>query len=232
MKRAERLHALSEALRRSGRRGRTAERLAEDFGVSVRTIKRDLDALENAGLPLWSRPGPGGGYGVRPASALPPVHFSPAQAVALMAAVSASSEAPYSDLATAGVRKIVDVLDPGTRQQADQLAARIWVNPRSGPSRSVRSALEEAMLDQRVIRIRFVSKEGVATTRPVEPMMFASTQGEWFLIAWCRLREAVRWFAMNRVESATVTTEPCAGHDLREIGTPPPAARSVGGGRP
>lgn len=61
MKRVERLHALSDRLRRSGARGCTAERLANEFGVSVRTIKRDLDALENSGAPIWSRPGPRGG---------------------------------------------------------------------------------------------------------------------------------------------------------------------------
>ncbi|MGU3584616.1 HTH domain-containing protein [Rhodococcus sp. C26F] len=61
MKRAERLHALSEMLRRSGPRGCTAERLARELGVSVRTVKRDLTALENSGAAIWSRPGPGGG---------------------------------------------------------------------------------------------------------------------------------------------------------------------------
>lgn len=82
MKRAERLHALSEALRRSGARGRTAESLAGEFEVSVRTIKRDLEALENSGSPVWSRPGPGGGYGVSSRANLPPISLTPAQAVA------------------------------------------------------------------------------------------------------------------------------------------------------
>lgn len=77
MKRAERLHALSEMLRRSGARGRTADGLANEFGVSVRTIKRDLDALENSGAPIWSRPGPGGGYGLAGRANLPPITLSP-----------------------------------------------------------------------------------------------------------------------------------------------------------
>lgn len=128
MKRAERLHALSETLRRSGSRGCTAERLAHEFGVSLRTIKRDLDALETSGVPIWSRPGPGGGYGMSAGSNLPPISLSPAQAVALLAAVSAAPDVPYADLASAGIRKIMDVLDPRTRAKADQLARRIWVN--------------------------------------------------------------------------------------------------------
>lgn len=103
MKRVERLHALTEMLRRSGARGVSANRLATEFEVSVRTIKRDLDALENSGAPLWSRPGPGGGYGLASGASLPPVTLSPAQAVALMAAVSAAPGAPYADLAAAGM---------------------------------------------------------------------------------------------------------------------------------
>lgn len=154
MKRAERLHALAEELRRAGTRGVTAERLAREFAVSVRTVKRDLAALETSGAPVWSRPGPGGGYGLAAGTSLPAISFSPAQAVGLLAAVAAASDAPYSDLAAAGVRKIVDVLDPRTRARADALAGRIWVDAPPPASRAIRSALEEAMADQRVVRIR------------------------------------------------------------------------------
>lgn len=229
VKRAERLHALSETLRRSGTRGCTAERLATEFGVSVRTVKRDMAALERSGVPIWSRPGPGGGYGLVPGASLPPVSLSPAQAVALLAAVAAASDAPYADLATAGVRKIVDVLDPRTRMRAEELARRVWVNAEQPSSRVVRSALEEAMADQRVVRIRYTSGAGTTTTREVEPMMFASTGGRWHLIGWCRLRDAVRWFTVDRVERAVVTTAPCGDHTIDEIGTPPPSARSAAG---
>lgn len=170
MKRAERLHALSEMLRRSGSRGTSAERLAREFEVSVRTVKRDLAALERGGAPLWSRPGPGGGYGLAAGASLPPVSLSPAQAVALLAAVSAASDAPYADLAAAAVRKILDVLDPRTRARADELAHRVWVDASPIPSRAIRSALEEGMAEQRVVRIRYTAGDGSTTTRDVEPV--------------------------------------------------------------
>lgn len=230
MKRAERLHALSEVLRRSGPRGVSAERLANEFEVSVRTVKRDLDALEASGAPVWSRPGPGGGYGLAAGASLPPVSLSPAQAVALMAAVSAAPDAPYADLAAAGVRKILDVLDPRTRQRADELANRVWVNAPPSPSRSIRSALEEAMAEQRVVRIRYTSRGGTSTIRAVEPVLFASTNGQWYVIGWCRLRDAVRWFSVSRIEQATVTRTACSGHTIDEVGDPPANARPVHGG--
>lgn len=229
MKRAERLHALSEMLRRNGVRGVSAERLAREFEVSVRTVKRDLDALENSGAPIWSRPGPGGGYGLAEGASLPPVTLSPAQAVALMVAVSASSDAPYADLAGAGVRKIMDVLDPKTRAEADELAHRIWVDSPPSSSRAIRSAMEEAMAEQRVLRIRYTSADGTTTARDVEPVLFASTTGRWYLVGWCRLRDAMRWFAVSRIERATVTSTACSGHTVQEVGEPPATARPVHG---
>lgn len=227
MKRAERLHALSELLRRSGSRGYTADRLASEFGVSVRTIKRDLDALENSGAPIWSRPGPGGGYGLAAGSNLPPISLTPSQAVALLAATSAAPDAPYADLALAGIRKIMDVLDPRTREKADQLAHRIWVDAEPPASRVVRSALEEAMAEQVIVRIKYTARDGDETVRDVEPVIFASTQGRWYLIGWCHLRNDMRWFLVTRIQQATVTKSPCAGHKIEEIGTPPTHARSV-----
>lgn len=227
MKRAERWHALTEMLRRSGARGCTAERLAAEFGVSVRTVKRDLAALEASGAPIWSRPGPGGGYGLATRATLPPVALTPAQAVALLAAVSAAPDAPYADAAAAGVRKILDVLDPVTRTRARALADRVWVNSPPTPTRAVRSALEQAMAEQRVVRIRYVAGDGAASTRDVEPIMFGSSGGRWYLIGWCRLREGIRWFLVDRVERASVTTDLCGDHGIEEVGPPPVTARSV-----
>lgn len=216
-------------LRRSGTRGVSAERLAGVFEVSVRTIKRDLDALENSGAPIWSRPGPGGGYGLATGGSLPPVSLSPAQAMALMAAVAAAPDAPYADLAAAGVRKILDVLDHKTRARADELAHRVWVNALPSSSRAIKSALEEAMAEQRVIRIRYTSRDGTSTTRDVEPVLFASTNGQWYLVGWCRLRNAMRWFTVSGIGRASVTSTACGGHAIHEVGEPPANARPVHG---
>ena len=227
MRRAERLHALSESLRRSGTRGRRADQLAREFEVSVRTIKRDLAALGAAGLPLWSRPGPGGGYGLVAGATLPPVVLSPAQATSLLAVVAAAPDAPYADLAAAAVRTIIDVLDPQTRRRTEQLASRVWVDRTPTVPRAIRSAIEQAMTEQRVVRIEYLTGDGARTRRDVEPLLFASTRGTWYLIAWCRLRDAVRWFAMERIRSAAVTREHCSGHTIDEIGPPPETARSA-----
>lgn len=232
MRRSERFHALTESLRRAGSRGRTAQQLADEFRVTVRTIKRDLAALEASGLPLWSRTGPGGGYGLAEIRTLPPVNLSVEQALALIAAVAASPQAPYSDSGGAAIRKILDVVDPATRRRASELSARVWIDPEPQAPRAVLTALEHALSDQLTVRITYTDAAGAQTRREVEPMIFAQTRGRWYLIAWCRLRDAVRWFDPTRIERASVTRRPCAGHAVAEIGTPPPGAMPLGRVRP
>ena len=227
MNRTERLHSLTESLRRAGRRGRTAQDLSDEFEVTVRTIKRDLAALESGGLPIWARTGPGGGYGLAASASLPPVNLTPAQALALGAAVSASAQAPFSDSARAAIRKVLDVQDPVARRRAGELANRVWVDIGPSASRRVMSVLEQAMIDQMTVNLTYVDAKGQGTQREVEPMIFALTGGRWLLVAWCTLRDEIRWFALSRVQQATATRSPCAGHHIDEIGPPPQWARPV-----
>src|SRR4030095_6648136 len=84
MRRTERLFALAEYLR--GRRtGVTAEALAERFGVTIRTIYRDIDALRATSMPGGAEPGGGGGYALDKSYSLPPVNFTAREAALLVA---------------------------------------------------------------------------------------------------------------------------------------------------
>ncbi len=228
MNRTDRLHALTESLRRAGATGRTAQQLANELEVTGRTVKRDLAALAAGGLPIWGRTGPGGGYGLAQRSSLPPVNFTAAQALALSAAVAASTHAPFSDAARTATRKVLDVLDPLERRRATDLSRRVWVDVGPGAPRRVMSALEQALLEQVTVNLAYTDAHGRSTRREVEPMIFALTGGRWLLVAWCRLRNDVRWFNLSRIQTATATRHPCTGHPIGEIGTPPDEARPIG----
>jgi predicted DNA-binding transcriptional regulator YafY len=225
--RTERFHGLAESLRRAGAHGRTAQQLADEFEVTSRTIKRDLAALQASGLPVWGRTGPGGGYGLAETSSLPPVNFTAAQALALSAAVAATAQAPFSGSARAATRKVLDVLDPVARRRAADLSQRVWVDVASSAAPRVMAALEQALLDQVTANITYTDARGHSTRREVEPMIFALTAGRWLLVAWCRLRDDIRWFDLSRIRRATATRHPCTGHHVSEIGTPPELARPV-----
>ncbi|TFV65779.1 UNVERIFIED_ORG: YafY family transcriptional regulator [Bacillus sp. AZ43] len=227
MNRTDRMHAVSEELRRAGPRGRTARRLADWLEVSPRTIKRDVAALQQAGVPIWASAGPGGGYVLDATATLPPVNLTPSQAVAMAVALAGSPDAPFAVDARAALEKILDVLGPGVRADAERLGGRVWVRGPEHERLPAAAVVEQAVLRRRVVAIRYRSGSGEVSRRRVEPVFLARTGGRWYLAAWCQERQAPRWFRWDRIEAADLTTEPAPEHDPAVFGTPPQDARPV-----
>lgn len=225
--RTDRLYALAEELRRAGPRGRTSRRLAELLEVCTRTIKRDVVALQQAGLPVWSQAGPDGGYVLDAGATLPPVNFTPAQAVAVAVALAADVDAPFAADGAAALAKVVDVMDSGSRQRFHELCGRVWVRGAPATSRSTTRTIEEALRCRAVVALDYVDAAGTRTRRAVEPMILARTGDRWYLVGWCRHRDAPRWFRLDRVAEAHLTREVAPERDLAAIGAAPPGARSV-----
>lgn len=145
MNRTERLYAIAEELRRAGPTGTTGPRLASALEVSERTIKRDVAALQQAGLTIWAQAGPGGGYVLDPSATLPPVNFTPGQAVAVAVALATLPPAsPFAVDAAAARGKVWDALGAGDRERAEALAARVWVRRPSPGETSVPSPPDAA----------------------------------------------------------------------------------------
>lgn len=235
MNRTDRLYALAEELRRAGPRGRTSAELAQRFEVSTRTIKRDVLALQEAGVPVWAQAGPGGGYVLDAAASLPPVNFTAAQAIAVAVALASVQRAPYAADGQAALAKVFDVLDPLSRRRAEELGARLWVNddPEFPPPGATpgplagRQAIEEALDRRLVVVLGYTDARGRTTRRRVEPMLLALTYGHWYFIAWCRERGAVRWFRWDRIRNARLTSEQAPERDPSVIGEFPPTARRI-----
>ncbi|SFO96331.1 HTH domain-containing protein [Geodermatophilus dictyosporus] len=227
MNRTDRLHALTEELRRAGRRGRTAQRLASWLEVSTRTVKRDVSALQQAGVPIWASAGPGGGYVLDAAATLPPVNLTPAQAVAVAVALAGSGDAPFAVDGRAALEKVLDVMAPQARAEAERLGGRVWVRAPSGVRPGTAAVVERALGERRVLAITYRDREGTPSRRRVEPRLVARTGGHWYLVGWCRERDAPRWFRWDRIEAADLTTEPAPERDPALYGTPPPDAHAV-----
>ena len=233
MNRTDRLHAISELLRRGRGRGRTAAQLAAALEVSVRTIKRDVSALQQAGTPIWSRPGPGGGYVLDESASLPPVAFTPAQVVSLAVSIAAlPAGSPFGVDARAAAAKVLDTLGASARSRAEGLAGRVWtMRGESGPVAhpAVLRAMERSLIESVALSIRYRASDGSTTTRVVEPIIAAWGGGRWYLVAHCRLRDDIRWFRFERIVRADVTRERYAPRAVAEIGDPPAGAAPVGG---
>jgi len=230
MNRTDRLYALAEELRRVGPAGTTSARLARLFEVSARTVKRDVSALQQAGLPVAAQAGLGGGYVLQASIGLPPVNFTPAQAVALALAVRVLPPgSPFGADADAARAKVLDALPPDARRRADALAARVWSRPGEpvGPPAAVLRGVEEALDRTQVLAIEYRSSQGSVSRRRIEPIVLARTGDAWYLVSWCRLRVGIRWFRLDRILRADLTPERYDPRPVASVGEPPPDARPV-----
>jgi len=228
--RTDRLYAIVEELRGAGGAGRTAAWLADRFEVATRTIKRDVSALQQAGVPIWATAGPGGGYALDDAATLPPLAFTTAEATAIAVALGAQPDLPFAPDGHSALTKVLGAMSAEQRAEVEALGGRVWVRRDEDPARAASArVIDEAMRREVVVVLDYVDASGRATERrPVEPMLFARTGGHWYLLAWCRRRRAGRWFRLDRIASAHLTTERVAPRDPGEVfGAPPDDAVAV-----
>jgi predicted DNA-binding transcriptional regulator YafY len=171
MRRRERLFAITEYLR--GRRtGVTAEALAERFGVTLRTIYRDLDSLRNAELPVRAERGRGGGYALDRAYTLPPVNFTPREAAVLVGLgrwARTTRLLPFVGTLEAALDKVRGALTTSAQRELVALMEGIqFVGVPALPvSARVRDALEQAWFERQPLRIRYHGAGDVISTRTV-----------------------------------------------------------------
>jgi predicted DNA-binding transcriptional regulator YafY len=221
--RTDRLYAIAEELRTAGSRGRTGRWLADRFEVSARTIKRDVSALQHAGVPIWAQAGPGGGYVLDGRATLPPVNFTEAEAVALAVAVAAGRQLPFAADGRAALAKVLAAMPHASRASSDALANRLWTRGHGQIARpAVARPIEEALRRQVVVTLEYRGSSGEPTLRAVEPVALANTGGYWYLVGYCRLRQAPRWFRTDRVIAARPTSEPAPDHDPATFAGRPP----------
>ncbi|WP_406674363.1 HTH domain-containing protein [Nonomuraea sp. N2-4H] len=136
MNRTDRLYALVEELRAIAPRCRSARELAERFEVSVRTIERDITALQESGVPIYAEPGRKGGYAIDRKVSLPPLNFTPAEAVAIAVALSKAGDQPFGRQARSALRKVVAAMPGPEGELARELARRVLLaRPQSEPGR-------------------------------------------------------------------------------------------------
>ena len=230
MNRTDRLYAVVEELRAVAPSVRTARWLADRFEVSLRTIERDISALQQAGVPIYATPGRRGGYALDESSTLPPVNFTPEEATAVALALDRQAGGPFSRAAGVALRKIVGVMSTADAAAAQRLAARVQlIDDTSLRHPSIPSVIEQAVVDRRVLRITYGDDEGNVTRRDVEPVAFVGSDSQWYLVGWCRLRDDARVFRIDRVQAAALTGERAPDRSIDDVSRPgqQPAMRGL-----
>jgi predicted DNA-binding transcriptional regulator YafY len=186
--------------------------LAEQFGVSLRTIYRDLRTLELAGVPLYGEAGVG--YSLAEGYRLPPVMFTREEATALLTAeklVARLTDAPTARHSSTAMAKLRAVLRRPDRDYLETLAPHLHVlGPlaATGPRPTdAHQLLLTAVATQRVVHLRYQAAAAEApTARDIEPIgLYLSRQ--WHVVAYCRLRQDFREFRLDRIEHLALGNE-------------------------
>mgnify|MGYP001296575649 CR=1 FL=1 len=214
IKRISRLTAILTQLQT--KRRVTASSLAEKFGVSIRTIYRDIKALEKAGVPILTEEGKG--YNLMEGYRIPPIMFTEEQANALILAeqlVLKNKDASFVRDYSEAIDKIKSILRYTFQDKANLLANRTQYDEVLNQERnsSNLSDLQNALTNYKLVKIQYINKEGDATTRVIEPFAIVSAEN-WYLIAWCRLREGFRFFRPDRIRKMEVLPEHFEPHNL------------------
>lgn len=196
----------------------TATELAKNFSVSNRTIYRDIQALEQAGVSILTEDGKG--YTLMDGYRIPPVMFSENEANALITAeqlVLKNKDASFVKDYIAAISKIKSVLRNNTKDKAILLSNRIISGQNIGNNRTSNNllTLQLALTNFNFVKIKYYSPDNNQTTeRTVEPFAIYISQENWLLIALCRLRNDYRAFRLDRIESLLVQSHTFEPHKM------------------
>ncbi|WP_106522541.1 helix-turn-helix transcriptional regulator [Taibaiella chishuiensis] len=195
----------------------TAPGLADKFGVSVRTIYRDIRALEQAGVPILTEEGRG--YTLMDGYRIPPVMFSESQANALILAeqlVLKNKDTSFIRDYTEAVDKIKAVLRQSEKDKANLLADRTRFEQNLNRERNSNniSQLQNALTNFRPVKIEYTNEQHKTSVRIIEPFALVSTTENWLLIAWCRLRMEFRFFRLDRIRQMEILTGKFEPHTM------------------
>lgn len=205
MNRTDRLVAMVMHLQ--GRRLVRAEDMAAHFGVSVRTIYRDIAALGEAGVPIAGEAGVG--YSLVKGYHLPPVMLTADEAAALFVGgemVRRFTDASLSAATDAALDKLRAVLPRDRQDHVERLARQTVVLGRRGDIKTDPAAqpwllaVQRGVAQRRVLRLAYRGAgRAEETQREVEPLGVVFYGGAWYLVAWCRLRQGYRHFRTDRI---------------------------------
>ncbi|HEY4055661.1 MAG TPA: HTH domain-containing protein [Kofleriaceae bacterium] len=208
MRRKTRLFALAEALR-ARRTGVTAAQLAERFGVTLRTIYRDLEALQDAGMPIKADRGRGGGYALDKSYQLPPVNFTAREAALLLALSRLAIEQrliPFPNALEKATDKVRAALGTSAQRELLTLIGELQMVgvPALPVPNTVRDAIETAWFESRALRIVYEKKAWELTPRLVRIRSLVFDRQVTLLNCTDLESGSDRQFRLDKIKQATV----------------------------
>ncbi|MCO7555633.1 helix-turn-helix transcriptional regulator [Metapseudomonas otitidis] len=215
MSRSQRLLDLLQILRRH-RYPVAGHVLADELGISLRTLYRDIATLQQQGAHIEG--GAGLGYVLRPGFELPPLMFSMEEIEALvlgMRWVGRRADRRLMGAARDVLAKVGAVLPPALREELETSTLLIGPAPASDVPDALLEQVRDAIRREHRVQLGYRDADGQASQRVVWPFALGYFEQARVLVAWCELRQATRHFRLDRVEA------------LRDLGQRYPRRRQV-----
>ncbi|UQZ90403.1 YafY family transcriptional regulator [Deltaproteobacteria bacterium Smac51] len=187
----------------------TASRLAEMFEVSIRTIYRDVEAINMAGIPITTTQGVNGGIGIMEEYKVEKGLFTTADITSLLIALG-SSPLTSEEVSTT-IAKIKGLAPEGLMREIERKARRIvvdhtpWYTRR--PLQEIFARIKTSLDQSRLVAFRYYDGSGRESYRTTEPYQLMLKDSNWYLIAYCTLRQDFRFFRLSRMSDVQVLDE-------------------------
>lgn len=219
MNRIDRLFGITTLLQ--SRRYVAAETIAEKFGISIRTVYRDIRALTEQGIPVAFEQNKG--YFIMKGYFVPPVSFTSEEANALLlmeTVVYAFSDRSIQQHYNSALNKVKAVLRHPQKEKLEALNDMMHMRLPSFVKHDYEylSGLQQAISSKTVIRIAYQNAREESSTRELEPIGLIFYSLHWHLIAWCHLRNEYRDFRVSRIVKLEITEEPFRKTTHIEVG--------------
>ena len=185
------------------RSGVTARELAERFGVSTRTIYRDIDDLSSAGVPVYATKGNGGGISLLEGYTLEKSLLSQEEIDRLITSVKTMSATKYP-----GIEALFEKLGASFKSESKIIHVDFggWGDRPEDAGKF--ELIESALIDGLAICFEYVDASGNMTERVVEPIQLVFQTHDWYLNAFCLLRNDERMFKLTRMKGVSTTNQP------------------------
>ncbi|BCB76039.1 YafY family protein [Phytohabitans flavus] len=194
--------------------------LARRLGVSLRTVRRDVERLRDLGYPVEATMGAAGGYRLRAGAAMPPLLLEDDEAVAITVGLRTAAGHAVEGIEEAAVRalaKLEQVLPKRLRHQVSALGAATqpmltWDRPTVDPE--LLTLLAAAVTNRERVRFGYRGQDGARTERRVEPHRLVSAGRRWYLVGWDTDRDDWRMFRVDRIADPAVIGYRAAAREL------------------
>ncbi|MBF6333390.1 WYL domain-containing protein [Nocardia transvalensis] len=190
------------------RREWSGAELADRLGVTVRTVRRDVDRLRGLGYPVDSGPGHAGGYRMASGTDLPPLLLDDDEAVAVAVALRTATDTGLAEQALRALAKLEQVLPARLRGRAgalQQSVAPLAVG--SGPSTdpAILATAAAACRDHEIVAFDYTTRHGTGGRRRVQPHALVAFTGLWYLVAYDVEAEDWRIYRLDRLRDLLPT---------------------------